>query len=232
MIRRSGNRPPFIFPSVGMYFQGEFVDENVLSVNLSYVLHEPSTSKSVKRAARAIKRFERHQPGLRDRILKLSDSDLLGRVICVPGSNDSAGSLTSDVPIISAHVGLPELLPRIIRLLTGVDFLPEIHLIDDPIHAQKPVELQLFGAPARFDLPLDKGGDIPVAIAGLVVRPGNETLMFSCSLVPFSDALRSVEALIRDHHNQWMPQRSLWAAPAEVTIPEVLIDTRLRGEVQ
>jgi len=209
--------------------------EEAIRLNLSYVLHEPSTTSATRALARQLL-------GSRDRIARatrrlgrLSDLVLLPRV--VPRDLDRFWSVQATPPsvLVTLRLGAWPLLPRVLALhLSEQGPPPVVHLLDDePPEDGRP--LLLFRAPARLALPPPESlTGRRACFASVVFRPGWQTLLLD--LVPltadpierweqWSTALASaIEAALREFTDQWLCARPLWDLPAEEALPELAKD--------
>lgn len=210
------------------------VDLTATLINLSYVLHEPSTSDQVRGAAR---RLVETEPGLRRAVAALAslpDPDLRERVVIhAPGG---LPDVASDEPLValSLQIGAWPLLPRVLALLgrpgTGAQRPPwRVWLLDDP-GSRSSQRFDLFRAPARLCVP-----DTALMLewfAVLVLRPGSNTLLLAVERLAESEcgpnettarlrrAIPAAETAIRSHVGQWLCPVPLWEKPAEDYLPE------------
>lgn len=174
-------------------------------LNLSFVLHEPSTSQAVLSMAKASTAGGASDAGQAARRDALDALEMM--ILSKP-----------DV-VLTAHLGCPALLSE---LIAGLPDPPALVAID-AAYGAKAVH-QFFRAPARLALPA-----WPVAriiTAAVVVRPGGNCVELKRSQVRVwpdeaAPVLADLERLILEHVDQWRPPRALWDAPAEVLLPEV-----------
>ena len=208
----------------------------VLRLNLSYVLHERSTSAAVTQASLAC---QRHAAWL-----------VCAHLPALPATVD--GELPVPVDVwLTANVGAPALLQAalsnfgattwpVVRVdSVGEGLAPPAtgrsHMAADdlaiPASASRdptqegqapPLRSALFfRAPARLALP---DGNVCVGIATLLVRPGGRTTQLALR-GPFTwpeqedEVVRALERLIQAYAGQWMPERGLWDLPAELLLP-------------
>jgi hypothetical protein len=193
-----------------------------LSLNLSYVLNEPSDSRAVRRAARVSRRFARRHKKILQSFRKMGDEEFRS---CLHVSPRLRNELTADSEVelaTTAQVGIPELLAKAISLSRGTHIAPDVTNIDiDPMDVDEgPV---LFGHPAA--IPGITG--TPGFAGGLVVMPEERSLLL-CGAVT-NDPLRVIEDVIRDYHDQWTPGRALWRAPLEMVDRSILIPAETAG---
>jgi hypothetical protein len=200
-----------------------------LQINFSYVLNEPSTSRVVTRAVRASRRYSRKKPQLLRWFSNLSDTELADAISSDPHVSDLS-QLAGSVTVLTASVGLPELLPRVLQLCSQKNPVG-VSSIDGPGDIDRSPRGQLFGEPAMINFALNRDPTDDVIVAGLIVRPGERGLMLKWSMagtdgpedLPLSQSARTdLETLIRDYSDQWTPSRALWGQPVEITRPAVL----------
>jgi hypothetical protein len=205
------------------------LSDRQLQINFSYVLNEPSTSRVVTRAVRASRRYSRKKPQLLRWFSNLSDTELADVITSDPPVNELS-QLADSVTVLTASVGLPELVPRVIQLCSELNST-SVALIDGPGERVRSPRGQLFGEPAMINLALNRDPSGDVIVAGLIVRPGERGLMLKWSMagtdgpedLPLSQSARTdLETLIRDYSDQWTPSRALWGQPVEITRPAVL----------
>jgi hypothetical protein len=201
-----------------------------IRINFSYVLNEPSTSQVVSRAVRASNRFLCHKPGLIRQFHELDDESFRQRIVL----NDAKEALAydSDTTLITASVGLPELLPRAFQAIAEKKPFEVVSIDQRPHNSADGVSVEFFGAPANLKLPNSLFEGRRIIVAALIVRPGNTTLMLNVSDTGSSagesvahvsqDVRSTLEGLIRDFHDQWTPSRALWDQSVEITRPEIL----------
>lgn len=169
-----------------------------LELNLSFVLHERSTSESVRRVASLCRRHagQIHAVQLDRRRDLVLDGEWF----------------EPDLWIAPA-LGYPHLLPG--ALARNGSLSPEIITVDD---GDGDAERSFFRAPASLRLNRTSSGI--TGVAALVARPaggGAQLILRGPFTLPddLSLALRELESLIQSYADQWMPTRALWGAPAE-----------------
>lgn len=179
----------------------------ILALNLSHVLHEPSTSQTVRGAVEAALRHQAALRHLNHTRLPLAVEDP------VP---DGA------MLLLTAGIGIPKQFTERVR-----DARPGLMLsrVDVPVGEGIPVSL--FRAPAVLNLPVTTK---TVAVGALVRRPGGGDADMRVS-GPYrwpdqtAQVLASVENLIRDFADQWLPPTPLWPRPFEDEHPEEIAET-------
>ncbi|MFW6075756.1 MAG: hypothetical protein ACOC9Y_09180 [Chloroflexota bacterium] len=208
----------------------------MLAINMSYVLHERSSSRTVRHACGDARRFYLRHSMLLTRFERLSDEELLAATMITPGIR---GGLTDGVRpgmILTASLGLSELLPRALSLsfpAVAGETMSRHHILDDLEPGTSPVYIPLFRGRAGLQSVTLADRDRPVAVMALVVRPGATSLLLSGSIVPAEqlagyDELvevpavrRGFESIVRDYVDQWCPPRALWDRPAEEQLAEL-----------
>jgi hypothetical protein len=205
------------------------VDEIQLRLNLSYVLHEPSTSRAVRQAARASRRFARRKGNLLRDFSRLNDAELRDCLVLHPRTADVLRSYRPGDVIITATVGLPDLLARCIEVTQDSQGSGNITIVDSPSPHPQPTEVEFFGATAGLNFGGGSNETREMVVAGLIVRPGRGSLMLTATRINVGSenhddgrVCRELESLIRDFVDQWTPEKALWEVPAERAIPEVL----------
>ena len=192
------------------------LDEQALALNLSYVLHEPSTSRTVRRAVRDLRRFARRRAHLLRAFDNMSTPELAKRVSISPDLKSILEQQTSGKSVLTASTGFPELLPAAIAELQGTTQRPELIVIEQQLHPTSDAErLALFGHPTLIS------GSFPAdaVTCGLVLMPDEKSLLLTGS--PRSAPAESLEDLIRDFAGQWLPSRNLWDHPIEISEPRI-----------
>lgn len=198
---------------------GPVVVPPYLTLNLSFVLHEVSDSNVVRRTAEAA---ALHAARAR-RVRPLDSSDIV-----------VDGSLFVPDEWFAVRIGYPHLLVEALALV-GVDRRPIATIDRKPATESAP----FFRAPADLALDphhvvsqssatpatggIEAGRGRTVGVVALVARPGGSGAQLivrgpyhlSGGVDP---ALRQLESLIQSYADQWMPERALWAAPAEVLL--------------
>lgn len=205
-----------------------------MALNLSYVLREPSASKQVRRALREARRFARRRARLLRAFGDPSGKALQSHLLIHPPLARQLGSHLDIRAVYSASVGLHELL---FSAVSQVVLIPETSspvLIDDPGTANGRSRMQLFGHPVQAPDVHSESADRATLVAGLIVRPGESTLMLVGDVIgehgdPDTDLSRAFESIIRGYTDQWLPARALWKSPLECADPTILEDQRSVG---
>lgn len=177
-------------------------NDSDLALNLSFVLHEPSTSRAIRSAVRAVRTHEQ-------RVTQIATVEPNGIVI----SNERPDEVEY---WISARIGVPRLLP--VALGVPPD---QVVLVDADLTKTSPA--RFFRADASLVLPPESTRR--VGVAALVLRPDRQTMHLNLSGVfdwpaECEPALRALERIIQAHVSQWMPGRPLWPATAEFLLPD------------
>lgn len=210
------------------------MDLSTVRLNLSYVLHEPSTSRQVESAARQVIANERKARAAVDRLSRLPDTELLRRIYA-PVPLDSIDLPTSE-SFVTLQIGAWQLVPRVLAALRVTRRLER----PLPVHVQyldgltggPTVATPFFRAPAQLRLPsTNSSGRHPGHFVSLILRPGGERLQLTLDRLnvdfgqePRIDVLKAAgplaEAAVRSHAGQWFCSRNLWPRPAEQELPE------------
>jgi hypothetical protein len=210
---------------------------SILRVNLSYVLHEPSTAEAVQRTAEQLRRESSRIERTTRALASLNDEELRARVIAEGNAPETRSPVPSALEVVTFRAGAWSLLPRIMRCTGHTrDDQPASYTCIDDADCRSMATLRFFGAPAALCVPaLDSTADRCWAFAAAVIRPGDETVLLRVQLIDArnrDDGLRSVvdcaETTIREFVTQWDAERALWTSPAEFTLPEFT----LRGSEQ
>jgi hypothetical protein len=212
------------------------------AINLSYVLHEPSTSIAVRTACEALNREHARCLQAAERIAKLNDGELARRIV-VPANVDAPSiGFVEQLHVLSLQIGAWQMLPRLMRL-SGVVH-PSAHIdidyLDDPDgNSMRAVPFYRTTATVNFPGRTAKVGTSLFAIA--VFRPGYESVLMRFNEInlaydhateddPDWESVRlEAERAIREFTYQWSCPRTLWDRPAEETLPE--FHTRGNGTV-
>ncbi|MBX6340864.1 MAG: hypothetical protein IRY97_00260 [Thermomicrobiaceae bacterium] len=210
---------------------------SALALNLSFVLHEPSTSAQVARAARAAASCEVRARRAEARLGALPDRDLLDRAVVTGPALQSLGLDVARVAVLSPRLGPWRLLPRLLACaLASERHLPRppettLHLIDAPGDGPA-ATVSFFRGEATLALPPPETLAAPLALfAWVVLRPGDQSLHLHREPLALAvgasplDALQAclplAEEAIRSHVGQWCCSAPLWARPAERELPEL-----------
>lgn len=203
----------------------------VACINLSFVLHEPSTSPAVVTQARRLLARRRRLESAIVRLQRLDDLMLLPRVVLRDQAGVHAVQAHPPNVLLTLRLGAWPLLQRVMTL-----HLPEtraaalLYLVDaEPI--SPPWSVPVFRAPAALALPPpEQLGRQWAAFATLAFRPGRRSVLLDIVPLPgdpveagpgWRSALAgAIETALRDFTDQWWCRRALWAAPAELVLPE------------
>ena len=199
------------------------IEDEALRVNLSYVLHEPSTSPQV---GAYLARARQARPDLDRavaRLAALSGPDLVARTLLL--APDGVPQPDAGESVRTVKLRASELLGRVLAArFGGGEAAWHVTPLDDPACADA-VDATFFRGPARLCLPGPSGGP-DGWFAALTIRPGGETLLLEITRVAGPDArdrtLRAAEAAIRMHMGQWACAAALWPRPAEAQLSEFL----------
>ncbi len=210
------------------------VTQSAVASNLSYVLHEPSTSTVVRSYVSGLRRERERINAATRRLGDLTDDEFGKRVICVPGSPLSHHGSYDTVRILSVRVGAWQLLSRALQVsgLLPDPVTCDITFIDDP-DSSSTEAVEFFRAPAHLHTSItDAVSPEPRYFASAVYRPGLNTILVRLnSLAGVTNGeidqvhhwlavSQLAEKTVREFVLQWCCERSLWDRPAEETLPE------------
>jgi hypothetical protein len=207
------------------------MERRALEVNLSHVLREPSESRAVRHAVREIARFERRKPGYLRSFPAALEQGSSHRLHVSPGLTPLALSRRPISRVISASIGVSELLgPAMTQagfIVEAADFL----FVDGKDSGPDRIDVPLFGSQAQLPAQTFASADGSVLTAALIVRPGSRELLIAGTEIKNANSetersmrdriARALEDLIRDYVDQWTPERALWTGPAEQFTPEI-----------
>jgi hypothetical protein len=205
-----------------------------LALNLSYVLHEPSTSTEVQHAIEQIKAERQRCIKATKLFARLSEHELAKRVV-VLGERGSATTIQPvNLHIVSVRVGAWELLPELLRAagVTAPNTQAFFSYLDDP-GTDSLRRLSFFRGLAQLRVP-SRGQTRAdtFAFVSAVFRPGYKSILLRFNGLEMDFAHASGEDLhwrtaatlaettIREFVYQWSCPRALWDRPAEDTLPE------------
>ena len=198
------------------------MSNDAVRTNLSYVLHEPSTSAAVTAQASRLTGARRSLDAAARRLARLTDAELAARtLVLAPLGEPPAGNSGT---ALSVQVGPWRMLRRVLAVRYGVaDARPwSVTLVDDP-GCLAVAGAEFFRGPARLCLPVvdDRSASW---FAALALRPGGDRLLLELTPLAGDGAiervLRAAEAAIRGHVGQWTCAAALWPRPAEDQLPE------------
>lgn len=171
-----------------------------LHVNLSFVLHERSSSQNVSDWAVKCRRASRQ-------IRRLQTPYIFAT---------SSGDVPDDARfVLTAHIGAHDSLARAIGTAGDVE-PPRVVMIDGEGCLLE--EHEFFHAPALLNVPPNE--TLTVLVAGLVLRPDGASTHLQiegCFNWPGEkcQAIQAAESLVSTYGDQWLPPRMLWTEPAE-----------------
>jgi hypothetical protein len=203
--------------------------------NLSYVLHERSTSHVVKQYVDKLARDRIRMSRDVERLNALDDTALRERLFVAPGDDPPRAELTAPrLTILSLRVGAWRILPRILRLIGLMESDANLSVCRiDEREGPRMLTLPFFRGPANLCLPSVQPERVQrLAFASAVLRPGNDSILVRCQTLPellqddatavesWQPLLGSAERVVREFVLQWDCERPLWDGPAEATLPE------------
>lgn len=210
------------------------LNEQAMALNLSYVLREPSSSKHVRRALREARRFARRRARLLRAFGNLSGEAFQSNLLIHPELTRQLGRHRHIGSVYSVSAGLHELLPRAVLQAVQLSETSSPVLIDAAEAANGRSSIHLFGHPVQAPDIHSGSADRATLVAGLIVRPGESTLMLVGDFMgkhgdPEKNLSRAFESIIRDYTDQWLPARALWESPLECADPTIIEDQRSAG---
>ncbi len=202
--------------------------------NLSYVLHEPSTSPVVRRYASEWRKESAARSRVVDRLSRLTDYGLRERIVVEPMTAKAHSDRFQEAHILSVKVGAWRLLPRVLAIsgLIPTQASTVVSFIDDESCDQSE-SLTFYRAAANLCMPRWHPGETGAwFFAAALVRPGGRSILVRFAPLTQDDqegraALQAwqyarplAEKSIREFIMQWGCNRPLWNSPAEETLPE------------
>lgn len=207
--------------------------------NLSYVLHEPSTSVVVRNFAADLRREGTRVRRAVARFADLTDVDLRQRIVVEPVDGQNSLGEISTLGVLSVKVGAWKLLSRTLRLsgLVPAQARLVVRFLDDD-WCEVTDTMPFFRAPARLCLPRAVAVETSSwCFASALLRPGGTSILLrfdAINLDPDPGGLVGnawertrplAEKSIREFVLQWGCDRALWERPAEEILPEFRLKT-------
>ncbi len=194
-----------------------------LHLNLSYVLHEPSTSPLVDRFARSLLAQHRRAKHATGRMLRWRDEEFIPRIVFRDEAAVWAFQRDCASTVLTIDMGATELLARTLRLVTPSTRPPlAVWHVDHPGEEKIPTAVPLFRGTALLFLPA--GARFPHWFAILIFRPGWRSVLLDLIQLagnhPVTALAEAIEHALRDYTNQWWGWRAWWDQPAEEVLPE------------
>lgn len=205
--------------------------------NLSYVLHEPSTSSQIDEYARRIEARRPRIAKLVSYLGSLGEEGLRGRIVMDPRKSamfEELGKNDQPAEVLSLRLGAWKLLSQLLQAVTGS--LPSVTFFDTPSDTLASDGTIWFGGRSLIGQPAARTGSRPAFLVLAIVRPGDQAILLDiervtpqapASGVSLSDpprwpaqALRVAENAVRSYLDQWGCEQPLWGAPAEAALPE------------
>lgn len=209
-----------------------------LVTNLSYVLHERSSSTQIAAYIQHIAAQRSRLSRFVDGLVQLSDDQLASRVVIEPRKLALLTELemhNGPTPVVTLQLGAWRTLGRLLRAVAEVEsqiFVFDRRSDSGPDRAGD----SWFRAPSLVSSPPAEVMTQPLLFAIAVVRPGTETILLDSHLIPPStessgavpsggprwpsQVLSLAESALRCHFEQWWCDVPLWSAPAEDALPE------------
>lgn len=208
-------------------------DRSIAAVNLSYVLHEPSSSPTVTNYVREMRKVSARSNHVERRFQRMADHELSQRLIVDPAARDALTGDSLSSCLISVRVGMWRMLDRclvVAGLMSDRDRGSITYLDGD---CESTVIHPFFRAPARLCDPgngtLDQS-ELSFAVA--ILRPDDNSILIRLERVEVErDKEESTGSLperlvllaeksIREFTIQWDCERQLWDEPAEAVLSE------------
>ncbi len=194
-----------------------------LYLNLSYVLHEPSTSPLVDRFARSLLAQRRRAQHASRHMSLWRDEEFIPRVVFRDETLLWAFQRDCASGVFSIDIGATELLARTLHLVTPASKPPvSVWHVDHPGENKIPTAVPLFRAPAHLFLP--PGTALPRWFAILIFRPGWRSVLLDLVQLsgnyPITALAEAIEHALRSYTEQWWGWRAWWDQPAEEVLPE------------
>ncbi len=205
-------------------------DSSSVPRNLSYVLHERSTSRTVSATTSALIRRRKGIDRTVQRLAALDDAEFAARIVKDIASNDDANEVAC-AHVLSIMIGAFELLPRALQLAGLLhDGEESVYIFLDGSDCSNRALHTFFRAQALLCTPQHApSSDSPWVFAAALIRPGDQSLLVRCVPVGvgvidreqvWSVVLQHAEATIREFVLQWRCERPLWDRPVEENLPE------------
>ncbi|GEM_PF-547911 len=197
---------------------------SILRLNLSYVLHEPSSSATVRRFVQQLLDNARAASGASRRIMTWTDERFLPTLV-VRDERVLWNFQRDQSPIVlTIDLGASSLLQRALHLLLpSTSPVRTVWSIDRWSGDTRSYSCTLFRAETTIALPASS--EFPAWFAILVFRPGWRSLLLDLSHLSATtfhrDLVRTLERVIRDYTDQWWCWRPWWPVPAEEVLPEL-----------
>jgi len=205
-----------------------------LAVNLSYVLHEPSTSTEVQHVIEQVTAENRRCITATRQFAKLHDHDLATRVVILDERGAPASGGYVNLHVVSVRVGAWALLPELLHA-TGIiapGTRANCSYLDSP-DTNSLQSFPLFRGLAQLHALSQTQASADVCLfASAVFRPGYKSILLRFNELEsdftnaagqdpsWRSAATVAEMAIREFVYQWSCPRALWERPAEDALPE------------
>lgn len=209
-----------------------------LVTNLSYVLHERSSSTQIAAYIQHIAAQRSRLSRFVDGLAQLSDDQLASRVVIEPRKLALLTELdkhNGPTPVVTLQLGGWRTLGRLLRAVAEVE--SQIFVFDRPSDSGPDrAGDSWFRAPSLVAPPPVEVMTELFLFAIAVIRPGTETILLDGHLIAPStegsgavpsggyrwpsQVLSLAESALRSHFEQWWCDAPLWSRPAEDTLPE------------
>ena len=193
-------------------------------LNLSYVLHEPSSSATVGRFVQQLFVNARSATRASRRMETWTDERLLPTIVVRDERVLWDFQRDASSIVLTIDLGASSLLHRTLHLLLpSRSSIRTLWSVDHWSAEARPYRCTLFRAETTIALPAPP--EFRAWFAILVFRPGWRSLLLDLSRLSVAtfhhDLVRTLERVIRDYTDQWWCWRPWWPVPAEEALPEL-----------
>ncbi len=197
---------------------------SILRSNLSYVLHEPSSSATVRRFVQQLFGNARTAIRASRRMETWTDERFLPTIVVRDERVLWDFQRDASPIVLTIDLGASSLLRRALHLLLpSTSSIRTLWSLDRWSAEARSYRCTLFRAETTIALPAPP--EFPAWFAILVFRPGWRSLLLDLSRLSVAtfhrDLVRTLERVIRDYTDQWWCWRPWWPVPAEEALPEL-----------
>lgn len=227
------------------FVSSESVDR-VLTTNLSYVLHEPSTSTVVQQYARRIETSRSRIGASSNRLGRLSDDQLRHHFVIEAQEIEALKRAVHSgdaLGVVTLRLGAWGLLSRALSVAaeSAPGVITKIHTFDRASGRTGGLpRTTWFRADSLIAPPPPEISLQRCIFATALMRPDCHSLLLSirevgpCWIGPVErennadawseEVVEYAQAAVREHVEQWWCEEQLWSHPVEATLPEFLAD--------
>jgi hypothetical protein len=197
---------------------------SILRINLSYVLHESSSSATVGRFAKQLLVNARAATRATRRIETWTEERFLPTIVIRDERVLWDFQRDASPFVLTIDLGASSLLHRALHLvLPSTCPAKTLWSVDRWSAEARSYSCTLFRAETTVAVPASS--EIPAWFALLVFRPGWRSMLLDLSRLSAAtfdrDLVRTLERVIRDYTDQWWCWRPWWPVPAEKALPEL-----------